>query len=356
MEDFQGHVHEINSHDGAHDDGIRDFPSMMMMGITHLPGKVAERPPNIKRWNAGWEARFPHTLHHPQHLDRPILNPESLGDHLLRHSSCRGLFGPTHTCLHLAFRAEAALKSSPNIARQAAEAHENSVHLLQNLKKRSHAEMILKKTQAQQREWEKNYWLGDLLRNRDMVRAERFGRYAEAHSATVRRQQGEISGVQTESCVWKERAPGKGVDSRSHGYPSLPMSPMNTSAVSEGGGAAAVSKPHAYPGGGKTTYPHPFTRIGKRTLGITQRATLESLGSVHQCHHSQTFLPSECIPRRPPHKAPALKYLKGRFWSRIQQDGNPPPTPPPLSPPTLSSRISATSEKVTLNNHRFGLM
>ena len=315
MEDLQGHVHDEATQPP---EPVKDFPSILAMGLTHLPGAVLEKPPTIKRWNAGWEAKYPHSLHRPQHLDRPHLNPEPLAEHLLRHSSCKSLFGPTHTCFHLAARAEAGLPSSPNVAKQAAQIHENSLHVLQNLKQRTFAENLLNRTRAQQTEWEKNFWLGQVLRQRDTTRAQKFGESSRAHAATVQNQQ-QLSGE---------------VSSPNNAYPSLPLSPT----------PGTSPQPHRYPGGGETTYPYPFTRLGQRTLGITQRTSLSSLGSVHQRHFSQTFLPPEVVPRRPPREAPALTYLRGQFWSRIEKDGHPPSPPLPGSPPLLTTHLSPRVE------------
>jgi hypothetical protein len=69
-------------------------------------------------------------------------------------------------------------------------------------------------------------------------------------------------------------------------------------------------------------------------VGVTQRAPLSSLGSTHSLSSVQTFVAPESAPRRPPQKPPTLKES---FWSKVQQDGLPPPKPLPFCPPNATT-------------------
>jgi hypothetical protein len=285
---------------------IESFPSLMAHGITHLPGRVAVRAPIIKRWNAGSDVGGPRTQHIPQHKAHPILNPEHLCDQLMHHTACRGLMGPAHCAMQLALLAgEEVPARGGSAAAQTQAIHANSIKLLHNLKRRTYAEELLKRAQLENLEYEKRYWLNELMRRR-----------ADAGSARA------------------------GVSAREHAATLGASAALDAAASLEGGGGGG--------GGGAASV------LSGRSFVAARKPLVGGAASVASLTPRTTFLPAEKGPRAPgltQSQAAALKVAsRATQWTRVQQDGNAPPAPAPFCPPRLSSTLPRSGGGVAVGS------
>ena len=263
---------------------LDSFPSMFAQGLTQLPGRVAVHKPLIRRWNAGTSVGGPRTQHTPQHLTHPPLNPTRLPDKLTLHSACRGLMGPCHCVMQLALLAVDEAHHADGML----EIQRNSLKLINNLKRRSHAESLLRVAKVENEEWEKRYWLNELLRRR-----------AEGAEAL------------------------RGVSAREH------------AAAVEGAAASSAGSGSGGPSLASLASGHSF---------VAQRQPLPAgAASVHSLTPRTTFLPPERLPRRQALSQSQRSALKlssrATQWEAVLENGEPPPQPAPFCPPRLASTL-----------------
>jgi hypothetical protein len=264
---------------------LDSFPSMFAQGLTQLPGRVAVHKPLIRRWNAGTSVGGPRTQHTPQHLTRPPLNPTRLPDKLTLHSACRGLMGPCHCVMQLQLLA----MDEAHHADGALEIQRNSLKLLNNLKRRSHAEGLLRVAKVENEEWEKRYWLNELLSRRAERAVAQRGVSVREHAAAV------------------EAASASAAAGAGSGGPSL----------------ASLASGHSF---------------------VAQRLPLPAgAASVHSSTPRTTYLPPERLPRRPALSQSQRSALKlssrATQWEAVLENGEAPPQPAPHCPPRLASTL-----------------
>ena len=159
-------------------DSLRPFPSIFAGALTQAPQTLpsSASPPRIRRWNSGSEAAPPRTFHESQRGAHPHLDPVTRAEHMLDHTACRGTVGPTHVVAKLALRGRSEHSSSLLSATR------NSAHLLNNLRRRTVAEETLRRHDLATMEWEKRFWLGRLLSEREAAAARKRGLSAAAHA------------------------------------------------------------------------------------------------------------------------------------------------------------------------------
>lgn len=159
-------------------DSLKPFPSIFAGALTLAPPTLpsSTSPPRIRRWNSGSEAAPPRTFHESQRGAHPHLDPVMRAEHLLDHTGCRGTVGPTHVVAKLALRGRSETASSLFSATR------NSAHLLNNLRRRTAAEETLRRHDLAAMEWEKRFWLGRLLTEREAAAARTRGLSAAAHA------------------------------------------------------------------------------------------------------------------------------------------------------------------------------
>ena len=159
-------------------DSLKPFPSIFAGGLTLAPATLpsSASPPRIRRWNSGSEAAPPRTFHESQRGAHPHLDPVMRAEHLLDHTGCRGTVGPTHVVAKLALRGRSESATSLLSATR------DSAHLLNNLRRRTAAEETLRRHDVAAMEWEKRFWLGRLLTEREAAAARTRGVSAAAHA------------------------------------------------------------------------------------------------------------------------------------------------------------------------------
>jgi hypothetical protein len=286
-----------------HEPSISSFPSLLEKGMTYLPGRVASHAPLIKRWNSGTDVGGPRTQHSPQHQSKPALDPTRLSEKLTLHSSCRGMMGPSHCMMQLTLLAS----DEAHHATGALEVQQNSVKLLHSLKRRQHAEQLLKRAQTEDQEWEKRYWLNEMLRRRAEGAAARQGVSARQHAATVAAAAAGAEG---------------GASSSSRGWGSLAEGSVLSSSA--------------------------------QSFLAARRPLASSASSAHSLTPRTTLLPAEPLPRRPEltkGQRGALKVgSRAIHWEVVLENGEHPPQAPPSAPPTLSSSLPREGGRLHIAN------
>ena len=286
-------------------DSVSSFPSLVEQGLSHVPARVAAAQPALKRWNSGTAAppRSPRT---PQHLAHPALDPTRLPEALDLHTSCRGLMGPSHCVTKLAQLAgDEAFAASTVGAIQC-----DSVALLRSLKRRAFAEALLRRAQSDSAEYEKRYWLNELLRRREEAAAARTGVSAREHAATV----------------------------------------GAAAAATEAGGAGGAPAAH-WPSGGASVA---SSLASSRSFVAARRPLPPSSSSVHSLTSRTTFLPPEHLPRLPAltqSQRGALKVSsRTPLWQPVMQNGEHPPQPLPGCPATRTALLPPGASSVAVLN------
>lgn len=162
-------------------DSLGTFPSVFAAALTSAPAALSmtSSPPRIRRWNSGAEGAPPRTVHASQVGAHPHVDPISKAEFLLDHTACRGTVGPTHVVAKLALRGRAEQPEALLTATR------NSAHLLNNLRRRTVAEDMLRRHETEGMEWEKRFWLEQLLTAREAAAARAAGRSAAAHARTT---------------------------------------------------------------------------------------------------------------------------------------------------------------------------
>jgi hypothetical protein len=158
-------------------DSLGAFPSLFSGALVSAPPtlSISNAPPCIPRWNRG-EGTPPRTAHHSQRGAHPPVHPLARAENLLDHTSCRGSVGATHVVAKLALRGLAEDTGSLLTATR------NSAHLLNNLRRRTAAEEALRRHDEEQAEWEKRFWLQQLLTEREAAAARARGVSLAAHA------------------------------------------------------------------------------------------------------------------------------------------------------------------------------